>query len=106
MKTKLVERGNGVTKLDKQTNIYQLDTSNGKVTKANMVRTGKGQYKLIEFDGCLYLPAQSMEIAQATFAVVFDAAKNGKVKLSWREKAAKILTVLTIKFRRWRSKVL
>ena len=106
MKTKRIHRNSGDVSLDKTTHIYQMDTSNGKVTKAELVKTGHNEYKLIEFDGCLYLPAQSMEIAQATFSTIFKAAKEGNVKLSWREKLAKWLTVLTINFRRWRSKVL
>lgn len=103
-KEKIIERTGGTVTLDKQTHIYQLDTSNGKITKANLVETGKGQFKLIEFDGCMYLPASSMEIAQATFAVVFKAAKSGKIKLSWREKLAKWWTVINFKIKQWKLK--
>lgn len=99
-KDKIIERTGGSVTLDKQTHIYQLDTSNGKITRAEMVETGHRQYKLIEFDGCMYLPAASMEIAQATFAVVFKAAKNGKIKLSLKEWTAKWWTVLSIKWNR------
>ncbi len=99
-KTKTIDRGDGAIILPKQTHVYQLDKSNGKITKAELIETGKNRYKLIEFDGCIYLPAQSMEIAEATFATIFKAAKEGNVKLSWREFIAKWLTVLTIKWNR------
>jgi len=99
-KTKTIERIGGNVIMDKTMHVYQLDKANGVITKANLVETGKGIYKLIEFDGCMYMPAQSMEIAKANFNMLFISAKTGMIKLSWREKVAKWITVFNIKFKR------
>lgn len=105
MKTKTIEIAGGSIKMDKTTHVYQLNKSTGKVTRAETIETGHHVHKVIEFDGCMYLPAQSLEIAEATFTTILNAAKSGKIKLSWREKIAKWLTVLTIKLKQWGVKV-
>ena len=99
-KTKTIDKIGGPVTMDKTMHIYQLDKSNGKITKANLVETGKGIYKLIEFDGCMYMPARSLEIAKANFNMIFISAKTGMIKLSRKEWIAKWLTVLTIKWNR------
>ncbi len=100
MKTKTIQIAGGSLQMDKTTHVYQLNKSTGNVTRAETIETGHRIEKVIEFDGCMYLPAQSLEIAQATFATIFKAAKDGKIKLSWREKVAKWLTVIQIKWNR------
>ena len=100
MKTKQIHRKHDVITIDKTKHIYQLNMETGKVTRAETIEIGKKNYQLIEFDRHIYLPADSLELAQQAFDVVFRHAKHGNIKLSFKEWVAKWLTVFTIKYKR------
>jgi len=101
MKTRTIYKSDGKVELDKHTKIYGLDKSSGRIEKADLMPLDKSNtFRLIEKKDFIYLPASSMEIAEATFKTIFTAAKNGNIKLSFKEWVAKWWTVLTIKWNR------
>lgn len=104
MKVKIVYKSDGSVKLDKHTHIYQLNTITGKTTKAELMPLDKTDgiltYRLVEAKNYLYLPANSLELAQTKFDIILRHSKEGTIELSWREWVAKWLTVLQIKWNR------
>ena len=109
MKAKIIYKSTGAMKMDKTTHVYGLDMMTGRVTKADLMPLDKTDgcftYRLIEKSNHLYLPASSLEYAQREFDVMLSNAKNGNVKLSFKEWLNKWWTVLVIKLKRlWKFK--